>query len=348
MSTSVVDLVPVEVSAALEIERARFQPVMSMDLAIDRRKVVQRAIRELMEDGQDYGTVPGINKPTLLQPGAQKLDNLFGLVPRYSIESMEEDWTGERHAGEPFFRYMVRCQNMRGEFVMGEGIGECNSWESKYRFRAAERKCPSCGVGAIIAGKKEYGGGFVCFKKKGGCGAKFSETDQSIVGQETGRKPNPEIFDQVNTILKMAEKRAHMLATINATSASEFFTQDVEDTAKEEPIDTGDHPTDQVRDQKVTNSPSVYGRPVPEELQLVFRNIDKDFRAVSEAYKMLESELAEKGGTKGTEAYARIVQAFRAKFPRVNGKLTETKLDHKDCLLDLWDQLQTFAHPVPE
>jgi len=33
--------------------------------------------------------------------------------------------------------------------------------------------CPECGQNSIIKGKKEYGGGYVCFSKKGGCGAKF-------------------------------------------------------------------------------------------------------------------------------------------------------------------------------
>jgi hypothetical protein len=35
--------------------------------------------------------------------------------------------------------------------------------------------------------------------------------------------------DVVNTVLKMAQKRSKVSTTINATSASEFFTQDVED-----------------------------------------------------------------------------------------------------------------------
>lgn len=37
------------------------------------------------------------------------------------------------------------------------------------------RPCPSCGQKAIIRGKAEYGGGFVCWKKMGGCGAKFDD-----------------------------------------------------------------------------------------------------------------------------------------------------------------------------
>ena len=43
------------------------------------------------------------------------------------------------------------------------------------------------------------------------------------------RIPNPDIADLVNTIQKMAQKRALVAATLIATSASEFFTQDVED-----------------------------------------------------------------------------------------------------------------------
>ena len=43
------------------------------------------------------------------------------------------------------------------------------------------------------------------------------------------RIPNPEVADLVNTIQKMAQKRAVVAATLIATSASEFFTQDVED-----------------------------------------------------------------------------------------------------------------------
>lgn len=36
-------------------------------------------------------------------------------------------------------------------------------------------KCPGCGeTKAVIKGKAEYGGGYLCFKKKGGCGAKWA------------------------------------------------------------------------------------------------------------------------------------------------------------------------------
>ena len=57
------------------------------------------------------------------------------------------------------------------------------------------------------------------------------------------RNPNPDGADVVNTIQKMAQKRALVAATLIATSASEFFTQDVEDADSfGRNIDTGSHP----------------------------------------------------------------------------------------------------------
>jgi hypothetical protein len=43
--------------------------------------------------------------------------------------------------------------------------------------------CASCGQKALIKGKEQYGGGWVCFKKKGGCGQKFNE-DPASWGKE--------------------------------------------------------------------------------------------------------------------------------------------------------------------
>jgi hypothetical protein len=57
------------------------------------------------------------------------------------------------------------------------------------------------------------------------------------------RIPNPDVADVVNTIQKMAQKRALVAATLIATSASEFFTQDVEDADPiGQNIETGSHP----------------------------------------------------------------------------------------------------------
>jgi len=207
----------------------QFMPALTIAQAVQRRQAIVDAAQQLMKDGTDFGTIPGTPKPTLLKPGAEKLCSLFGLSPAFYLEDKTEDWTGDGHGGEPFFYFRYKCQVARGQYVMGEGEGSCNSWESKYRYRDDKAKCPRCGAAAIIKGKEEYGGGWLCFAKRGGCGAKFKVGDTSIEGQVVGKIKNPDVADIVNTLCKMAQKRALIAAVLVAINASEFFTQDVED-----------------------------------------------------------------------------------------------------------------------
>jgi hypothetical protein len=228
------EIIPMRQSATM--------PAMTVREAVNRRNQMVQFVQEIMEDGRDFGAIPGTgDKPTLLKPGAEKLTTFFGLTKRFEVLEKVEDWTGKDHNSEPFFYYWYRCQLWRGDLLIAEGDGSCNSMEKKYRWRQAKRICPSCQQDTIIKGKEEFGGGWICWAKKGGCGAKFSDGDSAIEGQQVGQAINPDIADQVNTIQKMAAKRALVAATLLAVNASEFFTQDLEDmvegdfTASEEP-----------------------------------------------------------------------------------------------------------------
>ena len=216
-------------SALAPVDRSQFMPAMSIELAVERYNTITEFVSRVLRRDVDYGMIPGTDKLTLLKPGAEKLTTFFGLSTRFQLLERIEDWTGEDHGGEPFFYYLYRCQLSRGDLLVAEADGSCNSRETKYRYREAQRVCPECGQAAIIKGKEEYGGGWLCFRKKGGCGAKFPNGDAVIESQQTGRVPNAEIADQVNTIQKMGQKRSLIAATLLAVNASEFFTQDVED-----------------------------------------------------------------------------------------------------------------------
>lgn len=215
--------------ALVAVERARFMPAMSIESAVERYNAVTEFVSRVLRRDVDYGVIPGTEKRTLLKPGAEKLTTFFGLSTRFELLERIEDWTGERHGGEPFFYYLYRCRLMRGDVLIAEGDASCNSREAKYRWREAQRACPACGQAAIIKGKEDFGGGWLCWKKKGGCGAKFPDGDHAIESQQTGRVFNPDIADQVNTIQKMAQKRSLVGAVLLAVNASEFFTQDLED-----------------------------------------------------------------------------------------------------------------------
>ncbi len=283
-----------------ELEERRFMPVMSIGVAIQRRNTIVEAVTKLMCDGQDFGAIPGTTKPTLLNPGADKLNNLFGLVPGFIVQDKEEDWTGERHGGEPFFSYTVLCQLHRGDFLMGQGFGSCNSWESKYRFRKSERVCPTCGKDSIIKGKAEYGGGWLCFQKKGGCGAKFKAGDAAIEAQIVGKVTNPEIFDQVNTILKMANKRAKIAATLNATSAHEFFTQDMEDIGQQSEPEAPPPPPPPAQ-------PQVQAAPVHPEVQRMWDHMTS-IATICEVFAALKKHMRELMGPGGELEYYRLLE----------------------------------------
>jgi ssDNA-binding Zn-finger/Zn-ribbon topoisomerase 1 len=205
-------------------------PIMEVAAAADRFKLLNSFIGATLRENVDYGKIPGAGeKRVLLKAGAEKLNTYFGHQVTFEAVRIVEDWTGKDYDGEPFFYYLMKCRLLRQGQIVAEGDGSCNSRESKYRYRKAERVCPTCGQPAIIKGKAEYGGGWLCYKNKGGCGAKFGDKDSAIVNQEVGRIINPDIADQVNTILKMAEKRALIAATLIAVNASDYFTQDIED-----------------------------------------------------------------------------------------------------------------------
>lgn len=184
--------------------------------------LIQHVLREVMQQDQHYGKIPGTDKPTLLKAGAEKLCLTFRLDPQYEIEQKQDGL---------HLTVMSKCTlyHIPSGQRFGSGMGSCSTRESKYAYRQAQRKCPSCGKAAIIKGKEEYGGGWVCFKKKEGCGAKFADDDKAITSQEAGRVPNEDIADQYNTVLKMANKRSLVAAVLNTTAASDIFTQDMED-----------------------------------------------------------------------------------------------------------------------
>lgn len=204
-------------------------PVMPLTAAVERYNDFAAFVKTVLKEGLDFGTIPGTNKPTLFKPGAEKICTLFALVPVFTEVETVEDWTGKDHGGEPFFYYKIRCQLSRSGQVLADCIASCNSWESRYRYRSNSRTCPECGKATIIKGKVQYGGGWICFAKKGGCGFKFKDDDPRITGQVEGKAKNEDIFDQVNTLVKQAQKRAMVGATLIGANASEFFTQDMED-----------------------------------------------------------------------------------------------------------------------
>lgn len=98
-----------------------------------RTRMLQEYVRDHMAEGEDYGIIPGGNKPTLFKPGAEKLNAVFGLSPLVEVTSRLEDWD----SGFVAYEVKVALLNKRTERVEAEGIGSCNSRERRYKNQDA-------------------------------------------------------------------------------------------------------------------------------------------------------------------------------------------------------------------
>jgi hypothetical protein len=165
---------------------------------------LQQFVKGVMVKGSDYGQIPGVEKNVLFKPGAEKLAEIYGLAPAYTFETKTEDWD------KLFFYYQLRCTLNRGDRVVAEGLGSCNSREDKYAWRWLwDNEVPKGMDTSSLKQKTGTGKG----------GRKWTKF----------RVPNEDLASVVNTILKMACKRAFVAAVISATRSSDLFTQDVED-----------------------------------------------------------------------------------------------------------------------
>ena len=215
-------------------------PVRSMEAGVpeawspqqvlDQVRRIQDVMKIAMKEDEHYGVIPGTKKPSLLKPGAEKLCLTFRFGPEYEV-------LPSSRFDDAFIIYDIRCRliHIPTGTLVGTGLGSCNSREEKYRWRTSARKCPECQAETIIKGKDEFGGGWLCYKKKGGCGAKFEAGDARVTEQKEGRILNDNPWDQANTIEKMVCKRALVAAVLNATAASDIFTQDLEDAHETSP-----------------------------------------------------------------------------------------------------------------
>lgn len=160
-------------------------------------------VKRVLVEGIDFGRVGDVDKKCLYKAGAERICQLYNLAPRFTADVATEDFG----RAIPFFNYRLKCQLIHrpsGQ-VVGEGVGSCNSMESKYRYRVQwwndSGKNPPQGQGWEQTRNKKW--------KK--------------------RAENVDTADVGNTVLKMAKKRAFIDATLTVAAASEFFTQDIDD-----------------------------------------------------------------------------------------------------------------------
>ena len=205
-------------------------PIMVIPMAEVKRRIEELRIflKDYMVEGEDYGKIPGTDRPTLLKPGAEKLLDVYGLTPEVDImdSTVEKD--------PPYIDYTIRVRlvSRASGITMAEGVGNCNSLEGRYRWRwVFSSELPAqytTGAARATLTVKTFKG------KSGKSLTKY-------------RVENEDIWALKNTILKQAKKRALIDATLSATRSSGILTQDVEELREflidDSPGDMPDKPT---------------------------------------------------------------------------------------------------------
>lgn len=167
-----------------------------------RLSVVQEFFNRVMVKNQDYGVIPGTDKPALLKPGAEKLCELYGYAPM--VKHVDE----ERDISSGFYhcRVTVALISKKSGESVAEGTGSANTHESRYRWRWVWPDKVPAGL-----------------------------DKKTMVSRTVGRNntlqyrmENDDPWSLWNTVLKMAKKRALVDVTLSATRSSGLFTQDAE------------------------------------------------------------------------------------------------------------------------
>jgi hypothetical protein len=194
---------------------------MNVGSLVKQIALIQDVMSKVMREDEHYGKIPGTAKPTLLKPGAEKLCMVFRLEPDYEIiREFRED---------TFIAYTIKCtlRHIPTGQTIASGVGSCNSREEKYRWRYNET--PTNQQVPREYWKARDKGDTKEMKRLIGDGMRTVKVDGVWMIANATKVENDNPWDLDNTIMKMACKRALVAATLNATAASDIFTQDVED-----------------------------------------------------------------------------------------------------------------------
>jgi hypothetical protein len=256
-------------------------PAVTVQAALQAYQAKKELIDGIMHEGVDFGTIPGSAKPALYKAGAEKATSFFGLSTRFTDAETVEDWTGKDHNDEPFLFYRQTCALFRGERLIASADGSCNSWEKKYRYRWVT-SVPAGVDTSLLKTRDGKASEFAFAVEKGETSGKYGKPAEywqkfrDAIADGTAVKiqrpvksgakmdawemgaieyclQNDEIPDLANTILKMAQKRALVAATLIATGMSDYFTQDIEDFTQPGTAIEG-----QTRDASTTKPPMTY------------------------------------------------------------------------------------------
>jgi hypothetical protein len=150
--------------------------------------LLQGMVKDLLISGIDYGRIKGTPQDSLWDPGASTIIGAFNCYPgRREVLRLEDN------DQKIVFVVEVPLISRTTQQQVGSGIGAASTMETKYKYR-------------WVANPKEWGYDeevIKTFKKKPG-------RDEWGANCTVYRIPNPEHSELLNTIVKIASKRAEV------------------------------------------------------------------------------------------------------------------------------------------
>jgi hypothetical protein len=190
--TVVTGLVPVTALPSLERMRAMRDHQRAF------RQLLLEYVKSEMDETRHFYTVGDTAKPALSQDGARKLCGLYEV--RVGDSTLTETYHDDGHYS---CKSTVRLYSMATGDEVAQGTGSCTTRESRYAYRwMFPNQVPSNIPKADLVSRE--------ITTRNGRSTQY-------------RVPNPDLADQYNTVLKMAEKRAQTAAVLRLPEAAEIF-----------------------------------------------------------------------------------------------------------------------------
>lgn len=96
--------------------------------SLEKLNTIAETIKAALIEGLDYGIIPGVKKPSLFKPGAEKIALMYGLTQQYELLEQVRD----RENGIILYRFKAMLFNSQNKQI-AEGYGFCTSEEKKYK-----------------------------------------------------------------------------------------------------------------------------------------------------------------------------------------------------------------------
>ena len=177
---------------------------MSVPQLKEQVQVIQLVLRDVMKKGTHFDALPGCGeKPVLLKAGAEKIGMVFRIGSEPEVDR-------EFDGFDTHFHIKCRMFDIRTGNTLGYGVGEGSTSESKWAWRRAvchEEFEAAMETRRRIHWQRKYRG------------EGFEAVEQV--------RQNPS--DIINTVLKMACKRAEIDGIRKVTACSDVFDQDLDE-----------------------------------------------------------------------------------------------------------------------